>query len=129
MYKPKKPGKLGVVFDCSAKFRGIYLNDTLLTGPDLINSLAGVLCCFRIEAVAVICDIEWMFHQFSVSPEVRNYLRFLWWEGGLLETEPREYRMTVHLFGAASSSGCANFCLKYLAQQHKTDHSTASVFV
>ncbi len=129
VYNPKKPDKLRVVFDCSAKFRGISLNDTLLTGPDLINSLVGVLCRFRREAVAVICDIERMFHQFSVSPEVRNYLRFLWWEDGLLETEPREYRMTVHLFGAASSPGCANFCLKYLAQQHKFDHSTDSVFL
>ncbi|KAG1968718.1 nek6 [Pimephales promelas] len=129
VYNPRKPGKLRVVFDCSAKFRGISLNDTLLTGPDLINSLVGVLCRFRREAVAVICDIERMFYQFSVSPEVRNYLRFLWWEGGVLETEPQEYRMTVHIFGAASSPGCANFGLKYLAQQHKVDHPTASVFV
>lgn len=129
VYNPKKPGKLRAVFDCSAKFSGISLNDTLLTGPDLINSLVGVLCRFRKEAAAVICDIERMFHQFSVSPEVRNYQRFLWWEGGLLEIEPWEYRMTVHLFGAASSPRCGNFCLKYLAQQHKVDHSTASVFV
>lgn len=78
VYNPKKPGKLRVVFHCSPRFRGISLNDTLLTGPDLINSLVGVLCRFRGEAVAVICDIEQMFHQFSVSPEVRNYLRFLW---------------------------------------------------
>nr|XP_043906906.1 uncharacterized protein LOC122785246 [Solea senegalensis] len=129
VYHTKKPGKLRVVFDCSAKFRGISLNDTLLTGPDLINSLVGVLCRFRKEAVAVICDIEKMFHQFCVSPEVRDYLRFLWWEDGQLETEPQEYRMTVHLFGAASSPGCANFGLKYLAQQHKSDYSSAPAFI
>lgn len=70
-----------------------------------------------------------MFHQFHVTPEVRNYLRFLWWEGGKLDTEPKEYRMTVHLFGAASSPGCANFGLKYLAQQHKDEHPAAAVFV
>ncbi|XP_073718035.1 uncharacterized protein [Misgurnus anguillicaudatus] len=129
VYNPKKPGKLRVVFDCSAKFRGISLNDTLLTGPDLINSLVGVLCRFRREAVAVICDIEKMFHQFSVSPKARNYLRFLWWKDGLLNTEPQEYRMSVHLFGAASSPGCANFCLKYLAQNNKEKHPVASEFV
>lgn len=43
VYHPRKPGKLRVVFNCSAKFCGISLNDTLLTGPDLINSLVGVL--------------------------------------------------------------------------------------
>lgn len=129
VFHPKKPEKLRVVFDCSAKFRGVSLNDTLLTGPDLINPLLGVLCRFRREAVAIICDIEKMFHQFYVSPELRNYLRFLWWEGGNLEGEPREYRMAVHLFGAASSPGCANFGLKYLARQQKESYPTASAFV
>ncbi|KAI3375602.1 hypothetical protein L3Q82_003922 [Scortum barcoo] len=116
-------------FDCSAKFHGISLNDTLLTGPDLINPLVGVLCRFRKEAVAIICDIERMFYQFSVTPESRNYLKFLWWKGGDLEKEPQEYRMAVHLFGAASSPGCANFGLKHLAQQHEVNYPLASTFV
>lgn len=129
VFHPKKPEKLRVVFDCSAKFRGVSLNDTLLTGPDLTNSLLGVLCRFRKEAVAIICDIEKMFHQFYVPPELRNYLRFLWWEDGDLEAEPQEYQMAVHLFGAASSPGCANFGLKYLARQHKEEYPSASAFV
>lgn len=129
VYHPNKPDKLRVVFDCSAKFCGVSLNDTLLTGPDLINPLVGVLCRFRKEAVAIICDIERMFHQFLVTPESRNYLRFLWWEHGELEREPQDYRMAVHLFGAASSPGCANFGLKYLARQHAVNHPAASAFI
>lgn len=112
-----------------SRLNGISLNGTLLTGSDLINSLVGVLCCFRREEVAVICDIEKMFHQFRVSPEAPKYLRFLWWEGGNLEKEPQEYPMTVHLFCAASSPGCANFSLKHLAQQYKAIHPAASAFV
>ncbi|KAJ8366280.1 hypothetical protein AAFF_G00363170 [Aldrovandia affinis] len=129
VYHPKKPEKLRVVFNCSAKFHGVSLNDMLLTGPDLINSLLGVLCRFRKEAVAVICDIEKMFHQFLVPPKLRNYLRFLWWLSGDLEREPQEYQMNVHLFGASSSPGCANFGLKYLARQHKDDYPSASAFI
>lgn len=129
VYHPRKPNKLRVVFDCSAKFHGISLNDTLLTGPDLINSLVGVLCRFRKESVAVICDIEKMFHQFFVAPQSRNFLKFLWWEGGDLDREPKEYRMAVHLFGAASSPGCANFGLKHLAQQQRANLPSASNFV
>lgn len=129
VYHPRKPDKLRVVFDCSAKFHGVSLNDTLLTGPDLINPLVGVLCRFRKEAVAIICDIERMFHQFSVTPESRNFLKFLWWKGGDLKQEPQEYRMTVHLFGAASSPGCANFGLKHLARQHKGSYPLASTFL
>ncbi|XP_036003015.1 uncharacterized protein LOC118566077 [Fundulus heteroclitus] len=129
VYHPKKPTKLRVVFDCSAKFLGVSLNNTLLTGPDMINSLVGVLCRFRKENVAITCDIERMFHQFFVCPEMRNYLRFLWWPDGQLDTEPKEYRMAVHLFGAGSSPGCANFGLKYLAQQNRLDYAKASDFV
>lgn len=33
----------------------------------------------------------------------------------------------VHLFGAASSPGCANFSLKYLAQQHKSEYPSAFI--
>ncbi len=76
VYHPQKPDKLRVVFDCSAKFCGISLNDTLLTGPDLINSLVGVLCRFRKELVAVTCDIEKMFHKFLVPPEKTQLPKF-----------------------------------------------------
>lgn len=85
VYHPRKPDKLRVVFDRSAKFHGVSLNDTLLTGPDLINPLVGVLCRFRKEAVAIICDIERMVYQFSVTPDFRDYLKFLWWKGGRLK--------------------------------------------
>lgn len=70
-----------------------------------------------------------MFYQFSVTPESRNYLKFLWWKDGDLEKEPQEYRMAVHLFGASSSPGCANFGLKHLAREHKANYPLASTFV
>ena len=115
VYHPKKPGKIRVVFDCSARYKGTSLNQNLLHGPDLTNSLVGVLCRFRQEPVAFSCDIEAMFHQFFVNEEHRDMLRFLWWEGGDLQRTPTEYRMKVHPFGAGSSPGCANFGLKRAA--------------
>ncbi|KAK3741912.1 hypothetical protein QZH41_010034, partial [Actinostola sp. cb2023] len=63
VYHPKKPDKIRVVFDASAEFKGESLNRHLLQGPDLTNNLAGVLCRFRKEPIALMCDIEGMFHQ------------------------------------------------------------------
>ncbi|KAJ8027843.1 hypothetical protein HOLleu_29913 [Holothuria leucospilota] len=60
---PQKPGKLRVVFDCAARFKGQSLNDYLLQGPDNTNSLVGVLLRFRQHPLALVSDIEAMFHQ------------------------------------------------------------------
>ena len=115
VYHPQKPDKIRVVFDASAEFMGESLNRHLLQGPDLTNSLNGVLCRFRKEPIAFTCDVEGMFHQVYVSPDHRNLLRFLWWSDGNIDSQPTEFRMTVHLFGAMSSPGCANFALKRTA--------------
>ena len=129
VYHPKKPKKIRVVFDCSAKFKGSSLNDHLLTGPELTNELIGVLMRFRKHSIGIMCDVEQMFHQFHVSLPDRNYLRFLWWEDGDISQEPQEYRMKVHLFGAASSPGCANYGFRSLAREYKDQYPLASSFV
>ncbi|XP_028408734.1 uncharacterized protein LOC114531301 [Dendronephthya gigantea] len=120
VFHPQKPDKVRVVFDCSAKYNDT-LNDQLLQGPDLTNSLIGVLTRFRQEAVAFISDIEAMFYQVRVRPSDRNALRFLWWPNGDLDKPPEEYRMNVHLFGGASSPSCANYALKKTATDN-VDH-------
>ena len=62
-----------------------------------------------------------MFHQVKVNEEHRNFLRFLWWDQGDTTKDPEEYRMTVHLFGAGSSPGCANLALKTTAEDNESD--------
>ena len=121
VYHPKKPDKIRVVFDCSAEFQGHSLNRHLLQGPDLTNTLIGVLSRFRQEAVAFMCDIEAMFHQVRVNEEHRDFLRFLWWDEGDTSNEPQEYRIKVHLFIATSSPGCANLGLKATAEDNEED--------
>lgn len=106
-------------------YEGTSLNDHFLTGPDLTKGLTGVLCRFCKHSIALICDVEKMFHRFYVSPEDR----FLWWEGGDTKAEPKEYRMWVYLFGAASSPGCANYGMKYLASQKEKDYPAATNFI
>ena len=118
---PHKAEKIRVVFDCAAKYGGCSLNDQLLRGPYFSNSLVGVLTRFRFDKIAVVGDIERMFHQVLVDPEDRRYLRFLWWPEGDLTEESRVYQMNVHLFGAASSPSCAQFSLLQSAEEQKDD--------
>lgn len=106
---------LRVVFDCTSSFQGTSLNKELLQGPDLANSLLGVLLRFRQEQFAIMADIEGMFHQVRVYEDDSNLLRFLWWPNGDVNKPLEQYRMKVHLFGAISSPSCANFALKKTA--------------
>lgn len=127
VFNPQKPGKIRVVFDCSAKCHGTSLNDQLLQGPDLTNSLVGVLSRFREERIALMSDIEAMFHQVRVRPSDCDALRFLWWPDGNLDSEPEEYEMRVHLFGGTSSPSCANFALKKTAQDNEADFNPETI--
>ena len=117
----KKPDKVRVVFDCSSVYRGVSLNDCLLSGPDLTSSLIGVLERFRQEPVAMISDIESMFYQVHVREEYRDMLRFLWWRDGNMNNGPETFRMRVHIFGATSSPSCCNYALRRIATDNQCD--------
>ena len=104
-----RPDKLRAVFDCSACYKGTSLNDQLLSGPDLTNSLLGVLIRFRLEPVAVMSDIKQIFHQVRVDPNDNDAFRFLWWSDGDL----------VHLFGATPSPSCASYAIKKSATDNQ----------
>lgn len=122
VYHPKKPTKVRVVFDASAEFDGVSLNKVLLPGPDLMNSLLGVLIRFRRERVGVMCDIEQMFYSFYVDPEHRDYLRFLWYRDNDPQKQVIEYRMNVHLFGNGPSPAVATFGLRKTALEGEEKH-------
>ena len=101
------------------------LNDCLYQGPNLTNSLIGVLLRFKQERIAIQGDIESMFYQVQVPVHDRNLLRFLWWENGQFETDLQEYRMCVYVFGAVSSPSCTNFALQQTAEQFKDRYDLA----
>lgn len=69
VYHPQKPNKIGVVFDSSTRYSGISLNNVLLSGPDLNNTLIGVLLYFRTETVAIMADFRQMFYCFVKTTE------------------------------------------------------------
>ncbi|XP_072930335.1 uncharacterized protein [Epargyreus clarus] len=114
---PSKP-KPRIVLDAAARSHGICLNDTLLSGPDLLMSLPGVLMRFRQRQVAVTADIKDMFLRITMREEDRDALRFLWREDRR-EGPPTEYRMRSVIFGAASSPCTAIYIKNRNAKEHQ----------
>ena len=122
VYHPREPTQICVVFDSSAEYKGVSLNKELLTGPDLANSLFGVLLRFRHHDVAAMCDVEQMFHSFHVEPRHQSFLRFLWFRNNDPSEEIIEYQMTVHLFGNGPSPAVATFGLRKTALHGEEAH-------
>ena len=119
VYHPKKPDKVRIVFDCSAEYHNYCLNKELLQGPDMTNQLIGVLTRFRQGPVAVMADIEIMFHQVCVEEGCHDYLRFVGWPDCDITKEPVDFQIVVHLQGASSSPSCANYALRETAKMYQ----------
>ncbi|KAK3107001.1 hypothetical protein FSP39_004706 [Pinctada imbricata] len=121
IYHPRKPSQIRMVFDSSALFGGTSLNSTLLSGPDLTNSLLGVLLRFRKETIAITADVEQMFYCFKVRKEDQNFLRFLWYMDNDPSKELTEFKMTVHVFGNTTSPSVAAYGLRKSVEISDTD--------
>ena len=119
--------KFRVVFDCSSYFNGTTLNQQLLQGPDNTSTLIGVLLRFRLHPVAIVGDIQNMFHQVKVDPADQSALRFLWWKDGDLSQPVTEYQLTVHTFGLTSSPSIAGFALRRTATDNEGKVSDATL--
>ena len=89
----------------------------LLTGPDLLCNLLGVVCRFREKRYPISADIEGMYMQVSVRPDDRKFLRFLWGTD-----KPDFYEYTRFVFGAKCSPTCAIYALRKCADDNVNTH-------
>ena len=72
--------KFRVIFDGSAKFKGVCINDFLYKCPSMRNSLVGILIRFQTYMHALISDIRKLYYQCVVEKSQQDFLRFLWYE-------------------------------------------------
>ena len=77
-----KSTPIRVVYNGSAKTKksNLSLNKVLYKGVNILNDLVGILLRFRLRTIALVSDIEKAFHQITLIPEHRDYVRFLWVE-------------------------------------------------
>ena len=113
---PHKPENVRRVCNAAAKCQGVAPNDKLLSGPDLLQSLIGIIFRFREHQIALSADLEAMFLQVAVPNDDSRCLRFLWREDPVRRIEV--YKYTRHVFGAKSSSTCANYALHQVAKDN-----------
>ena len=114
--KPHKPEKVRRVCNAAAKYQAVALNDELLSGPDLLRSLIGIIFRFREHQIALTAEIEARFLRVAVPNDDCRCLRFLWREDPVRRIEFFEY--TRHVFGAKSSPTCANYALHQVAKDN-----------
>ena len=118
--KPHKAEKVRRLCNAAAKYQGVALNDKLLLGPDLLQSLIGIISRFREHQIALSANIEAMFLQVAVPKDDSRYLRFLWREDPERREEIDEY--TRHVFGAKRSPTCANYALHQVAKDNAVNN-------
>ena len=93
---PHKPEKVRRVCNAAAQYQGVALSDKLLSGPDLLQSLVGIIFRFREHQIALSADIEAMFPQIGVPSADSRCQRFLWRDNPEQRIEFYEY--TRHVF-------------------------------
>ena len=122
----KKKGKTRVCHNARAaaavKSGGsTCLNEWLLGGPNLMNSLAELLIYMRIHKWIFLCDIKAFFHQVRVHPEDADAFRYPWFADEKLE-EAIMMRFKSHVFGSVASSATTSYALRHLAETVKDDY-------
>ena len=112
---PNKSGKVRRVANAASKFRGESLNSNLLTGPDLLNNLVGILLRFRENPFAG------MFMQIGVRQEDQSAVRFLW----MIDNNIRQFQFSRLIFGATCSPFCAIYVPHKCAEDNKIQFPAA----
>ena len=109
--------KLRAVFDASAKtLNGNSLNDCLLVGPTIQDTLVNIIHRFRRFPVAFTADIAKMYRQIQIHPSERKFQHILWREA---ENKPiDEFELNTVTYGTACAPYLAVKCLQTLAQEN-----------
>ena len=109
----KATTKIRIVFDASATYKGVSLNQSISQGPKLQRELFDVLLRFRKQAVALVCDIAEMYLRIKIVEADQKYFRFLWRD--MDQTRPPDiYEFSRVVFGA----NCSPFIAQFVSQEH-----------
>ena len=123
-----KTTPLRIVFNSSASFMGLTLNDFWAKGPNIVNDLMSVLCKFRQERIALVGDISKMYNSVKISELDQHTHRFLWRDMDK-QKEPEHYVMQAVTFGDRPSGAIAVTALRKTAELSRESHGQAAEII
>lgn len=108
--------KMRVVFDASAKSQsGVSLNDNLMVGPTIQQTLIEILLRFRKHRYIITADVEKMFRQVYVHRRDCDFQRTVWRPNANVPI--KHYRLLTVTYGTASASFLATKALNRISEQ------------
>jgi len=111
--------KLRVVFDASApSSTGNSLNNILRVGTTVQSDLLSILLRFRTHCFVFTADVEKMYRQIWVHPQVKGYQLIVWRRSPL--DKMRYFHFNTMTYGTACAPYLATKCLQHLAQRVPT---------
>ncbi|XP_053686784.1 uncharacterized protein LOC128736332 [Sabethes cyaneus] len=114
--------KYRVVYDAAAKTASdLSLNDILMAGPVLQDSLVDILLRFRFPQIVFTGDIKQMYRMIKLADE--DHLFIVWrWDS---DQPVQAYRLNTVTYGTKSASYLATKCLQQLLESHRQQYPTA----
>ena len=116
---------LRIVFNSSCSFMGSKINDYWAKGPDMLNSLIGVLLRFREERVAMHGDISKMFNSVRLGTLEQHTHRFLWRDMDI-KRRPNQYCLLAVPFGDRPSGAISITAMHETANMKKDEFPEAA---
>lgn len=118
--------KVRVVFDASAKSTtGKSLNDNLLVGPTIQNTLFEHLLKFRMHKYVLTADIEKMYRQVWIHPDDRRFQRIFWYH----KEKVRVFQLNTVTFGVSSAPFLAIRTIHKLAEDEAANFPLGSIIL
>ena len=129
VFKPNSVSTpLRIVFNTSATFGKISMNECLAKGPSLLNNLYGILLRFRFHPFAFIGDISKMYHSIDIHLPDQMVHLFLW-RDFQLDNEPDTYAMTVVNMGDKPSATIAQIALRKTAEREAKQYPESAQII
>lgn len=113
-----------IVFNSSANYMGHILNEYWAKGPDLLNSLLGILVRFRENEVAFIGDIKKMYHTIKTTVLNQHTHQFLW-RDMVTDKAPDTYVIQRVSFQDKPSATIATMALRKTAEMGSEQYPDA----